>query len=65
MSRHQAKRASTDRQALARYNRATLRTAAVLADPKASLMDRYRAAAAEEAAARAVAEPEPEMEIEL
>ena len=45
------------RQDLARYNRATLRTAAVMADPKASPMDRYRAAAAEEAAARA-AKPE-------
>jgi hypothetical protein len=57
-------RGSAGRQALARYNRATLRTAAVMADPKASPVDRYRAAAAEEAAARAVAEPEPELEAE-
>lgn len=58
------KRASADRRALATYNRATLRTATVMADPKASPMDRYRAAAAEEAAARAVSDPEPEMEAE-
>jgi hypothetical protein len=51
--------------ALAAYNRATVRTAAVMADPKASPMDRYRAAAAEEAAARAAAEPEPEAEAEI
>lgn len=57
------KRGSAARQALATYNRATLRTAAVIADPKASAMDRYRAAAAEERAARA-AEPEPELEAE-
>ena len=43
-------RGRSSAKALASYNRATLRTAAVLADPKASLMDRYRAAAAEEAA---------------
>lgn len=53
------------RQAQASYNRATLRTAAVMADPKASPVDRYRAAAAEEAAARAAAEAEPELEAEL
>jgi len=41
------------------YARATMRTRAVLADPEASLMDRYRAAEAEEAAAR---EAEPELE---
>lgn len=51
------KRGTADRRALAAYNRATLRTAAVMADPKASPMDRYRAAAAEEAAAQA-AKPE-------
>ena len=44
------------------YARATMRTRAVLADPKASLMERYRAAEAEEAAARAAREPEPELE---
>jgi hypothetical protein len=59
------RRGSAGRQALARYNRATLRTAAVMADPKASPMDRYRAAAAEEAAAKAAAEPEPEAEAEI
>lgn len=65
MSRGQAKRGTADRRALATYNRATLRTAAVMADPKASPMDRYRAAQAEQAAARAVAETEPELEIEI
>lgn len=65
MSRGQAKRGSTGRRALASYNRATLRTAAVMADPKASPMDRYRAAAAEAAAARAVAESDPELELEI
>jgi hypothetical protein len=49
--------------ARADYARATMRTAAVMADPKASLMDRYRAAAAEEAAAKAAAEAELEAEI--
>jgi hypothetical protein len=58
-------RGSADRKAQASYNRATLRTAAVMADPKASPMDRYRAAAAEEAAARAAAEAQPELEAEL
>ena len=53
------------RQDLARYNRATLNTAAVMADPKATPMDRYRAAAAEEAAARAAAEADPELELEI
>lgn len=57
------RRGSADRKARASYNRATLRSAAVMADPKASPMDRYRAAAAEERAARAV-EPEPELEAE-
>ena len=50
-----SRRGSADRQAQARYNRATLRTAAVMADSRASLMDRYRAAAAEESAAKAAA----------
>lgn len=56
---------SADRKAQASYNRATLRTAAVMADPRATPMDRYRAAAAEEAAARAAAEGEAELEAEL
>lgn len=59
------RRDSAGRKALASYNRATLRTAAVIADPKASPMDRYRAAAAEEAAARVAAETEPEAEAEI
>ena len=50
-----SRRGSADRQALAAHNRATLRTAAVMADPKASPMDRYRAAEAEERAANAAA----------
>ena len=58
------RRGSAARQALASYNRATLRTATVMADPKASPMDRYRAAQAEEAAARAAAAAEPELEAE-
>lgn len=53
-------RSSADRRAQASYNRATLRTAAVIADPKAGPMDRYRAAEAEEAAAMAAARPEGE-----
>lgn len=47
----------------AEYARATFRTLAVLADPSASPMDRYRAAEAEEAAcvaAREAGRPEPE-----
>ena len=44
------------------YARATMRTSAALADPKASLMDRYRAAEAEEAACRAAREAEAELE---
>jgi hypothetical protein len=62
------KRGSTSRAgraARAGYARATLNTRAVLADPEASAMDRYRAAAAEEAAARAAAQAEPELEAEL
>jgi hypothetical protein len=48
--------------AKASYARATMRTAAVLADPSASLMDRQHAAEAEEAACLAAREPEPELE---
>ena len=50
--------------AKADYARATMRTAAVLADRSASLMDRLRAAEAEEAACEAArrAEAEPELE---
>lgn len=51
------KRGSSDRKAQAAYNQATLRTAAVMADPKASPVDRYRAAEAEERAANAAAGP--------
>jgi hypothetical protein len=54
----------TSTAAKAEYARATFRTLAVLADPSASPMDRYRAAEAEEAACRA-AEPEPELEAGL
>ena len=39
-----------------------MRTQAVLADKSASLMDRYRAAEAEEAACRAAREAEAELE---
>lgn len=48
--------------AQAEYARSTWRTAATLADPSASLMDRYRAAEAEEAACLAAREAEPELE---
>lgn len=50
--------------AKADYARATMHTAAVLADPSASLMDRYRAAEAEQAACEAYqhAQAEPELE---
>jgi len=48
--------------AKAEYAMATLRTAAVLADPSASPMDRYRAAEAEEAACLAAREAEAEIE---
>jgi hypothetical protein len=44
------------------YARATMRTQAVLADPSAGPMDRYRAAEAEEAAWRAAWEAEAELE---
>jgi hypothetical protein len=53
--------APTSAEAKASYARATLHTAAVLADPSASLMDRYRAAEAEEAACLAAREAEPEL----
>ena len=47
----------------AEYARATMHTAAVLADPSASPMDRYHAAEAEETACEAYrAEAEPEAE---
>ena len=50
--------------AAAEYARATFRTAAVLADPSASPMDRYLAAEAEGAACEAAraAKAEPEIE---
>jgi len=44
------------------YARATFRTLAVLADPSASPMDRYRAAEAEEAACLAAREADAELE---
>ena len=46
------------------YARATWRTAQAMADPSASLMDRYRAAEAEEAACLAAREAEAGVEIE-
>jgi hypothetical protein len=53
----------TSAAAKAEYARATMHTAAVLADPSASLMDRFLAAEAEEAACEAYrAEVEPEAE---
>ena len=49
--------------AKADYARATMHTAAVLADPSASLMDRYYAAEAEQAACEACRDGiEPEAE---
>jgi hypothetical protein len=48
----------------ASYARATMHTAAVLADPSASLMDRMRAAEAEEAACLAAREAEADLEAE-
>lgn len=50
--------------AKADYARATMRTAAVLADPSATLMDRLRAAEVEEAAAEAARRPEAQAELE-
>ena len=52
----------TSAAAEAEYARATFRTLAVLADPSASLLDRYRAAEAEEAACLAAREAETELE---
>jgi len=46
----------------AEYTRATFRTLAVLADPSATPMDRYRAAEAEEAACLAAREAEAGLE---
>ena len=54
----------TSAAAKAGYARATMHTAAVLADPSATLMDRHRAAEAEEAAAEAARRAELEREIE-
>jgi hypothetical protein len=52
--------------AKADYARATMHTAAALADPSASLMDRYYAAEAEQAACEAYrAEVEPEAEVSI
>jgi hypothetical protein len=48
--------------AKASYALATLNTLAVLADPSASLMDRQRAAEAEEAACLAAREAEADLE---
>jgi hypothetical protein len=52
----------TSAAAKASYARATMRTLAALADPSASLMDRIRAAEAEEAACLAAREAEAEPE---
>jgi hypothetical protein len=52
----------TSAAAEAEYARATMRTLAVLADPSASLMDRQRAAEAEEAACLAAREADAELE---
>jgi len=52
----------TSTAAEAEYALATLRTLAVLADPSAGPMDRYRAAEAEEAACRVARAAEPELE---
>ena len=54
----------TSAAAKAVYARATMHTAAVLADPSASLMDRLRAAEAEEAACLACREAEAGAELE-
>jgi hypothetical protein len=50
--------------AKADYARATMHTAAVIADRSATLMDRYHAAQAEEAACEAARKAEAEPEIE-
>ena len=52
----------TSAAAKGRYAAATMRTQAVLADKSASLVDRLRAAEAEEAACRAAREAEAELE---
>lgn len=54
----------TSAAARAEYARATWRTAQVMADPSATLMDRYRAAEAEEAACVAAREAEAGPELE-
>jgi len=54
----------TSAAAKAGYARATMHTAAVLADPSATLMDRLRAAEAEQAAAEAARRAEAEAELE-
>ena len=54
----------TSTAAKAEYARATMHTAAVIADRSASPMDRYRAAEAEEAACVAVREAEAGAELE-
>jgi hypothetical protein len=51
--------------AKAEYARATMRTQAVLADPSASPIERYRAAEAEMAAGLAAGDVEPEFEAAL
>jgi hypothetical protein len=56
----------TSAAAKADYARATMHTAAVMADPAASLTDRLAAAEAEEAACEACrAEAEPEAEADI
>jgi hypothetical protein len=55
----------TSTAAKAEFARATFRTLAILADPSASPMDRYRAAEAEEAACLAAREADPELEAGL
>jgi hypothetical protein len=52
----------TSAAAKAGYARATLHTAAVIADPSATLMDRLHAAEAEQAACEAYWQAEPELE---
>ena len=55
---------SRAKSARADYTRATMRTAAVLADRSASLADRLRAAEAEEAACEAARRAEAEFDAE-
>ena len=54
----------TSAAAKADYARATMYTAAVLADPSAGLMDRFHAAEAEEAACEAYRRAEAAAELE-